>query len=209
MKFYDCITAPSPRRVRIFIAEKELDIETVQVDMRNGEQLSESFRKLNPQCTVPVLELDDGTCLCDSYCISLYLEETHPEPNLMGRGAREKAVIAMWQREMDQNGLMAVAECLRNRAKGLRDRALTGPVNYAQIPELGERGEKRTRQFFTDLDKRLGESEYIAGGRYTIADITAIVSVDFAKWIKVFIPDDAHNLKRWYETVAARPGVVE
>ena len=208
MKFYDCSTAPSPRRIRIFIAEKELDIETVQVDLGSGEQLSEAFRKLNPQCTVPVLELDDGTCLCDSTSISVYLDETYPEPNLMGRDAKEKALIAMWQREMDLNGLMAIAECFRNRSKGLQNRSLTGAVNYPQIPELVERGRQRTRQFFADLDKRLGDSEYIAGDRFTIADITAIVSIDFAKWIKEFIPDDAANLKRWYDSVSARPGVV-
>jgi glutathione S-transferase len=209
MKFYDCATAPSPRRVRIFIAEKELAIETVQVDLANGEHLSAAFRKLNPQCTVPVLELGDSTCLTDSVSISLYLDETYPEPNLMGRNPQEKAVSAMWQREMDMNGLLAVAECFRNRSKGLQNRALTGPVAYAQIPQLAERGRLRVRQFFSDLDKRLGESEYIAGERFTIADITAVVTVDFAKWIKEVIPDDAVNLKRWYEAVAARPGVVD
>jgi glutathione S-transferase len=208
MKFYDCATAPSPRRVRIFIAEKGLDIETIQVDLAAGEHLSDAFRKLNPQCTVPVLELDDGTCLIDSISISLYLDETYPEPNLMGRNAREKAVISMWQREMDSNGFLAVGECFRNRSKGLTNRALTGPVAYAQIPELAERGRLRTRQFFNDLDKRLAGSEYIAGERFTIADITAVVAVDFAKWIKEFIPDDAVHLKRWYETVSVRPGVV-
>jgi glutathione S-transferase len=110
MKFYDCATAPSPRRVRIFIAEKGLDIETVQVDLASGEHLSDAFRQLNPQCTVPVLELDDGTCLNDSISISLYLDETYHEPNLMGRNAREKAVISMWQREMDSNGFLALGE---------------------------------------------------------------------------------------------------
>lgn len=208
MKFYDCITAPSPRRVRIFIAEKGLEIETVQVDLRSGEQLSEQFRKINPHCTVPVLELDDGTCLLDSNSICLYLEETHPEPNLMGRDAKEKAVIAMWHRDMDVNGLTVVGECLRNRAKGMANRAITGPVNYGQIPELAERAQQRIAELFTRLEQRLAESEYIAGNRYTIADIMALVTIDFAKWVKQTIPEDASNLQRWYDTVSARPGSV-
>lgn len=208
MKFYDCSSAPSPRRIRIFIAEKGLEIETVQVDLGAGEHLSEEFRKINPQCTVPVLELDDGTCLCDSNSISLYLDEVHPQPNLLGRDAKEKAVIAMWNREIEFNGFLAIAECFRNRTRGLANRALTGTVNYAQIPELSERGRQRTRQFFADLDQRLADSDYIAGDRFTVADITAVVAIDFAKWIKESIADDQANLQRWYDAVAARPGVV-
>jgi glutathione S-transferase len=130
MKLYDCRTAPSPRRVRMFIAEKGVRLETVQVDLAIGEHLSEAFEKINPLRTVPVLELDDGTAFLDSNSISLYLEAVFPDPSLIGRDAKERAVIAMWQREMDLNGLMAVAECFRNSSKGFRNRALTGPVDY-------------------------------------------------------------------------------
>ena len=206
MKFYDCGTAPSPRRVRIFIAEKGLEIETVEVDLRNGEHLSPEFRKINPHCTVPALELDDGTCIAEIPPICRYLEELHPEPNLLGADARERAIIAMWDRYMELDGVMAVAEALRNRAKGMKGRALTGPVGYEQIPELAERGRKRTGQFFTDLDERLGESDYIAGDRFSVADITAFVAVEFAGWLKITIADEQNNLRRWYDTVAARPG---
>ena len=205
MKFYDCKTAPSPRRVRIFIAEKGLDIETVEIDLRSGEHLSAEFRKINPHCTVPALELDDGTIVSEIPPICGYLEELHPEPNLMGNDAKERALIAMSDRFMELDGVMAVAEALRNRAKGMKGRALTGPVNYEQIPELAERGLARTRQFFADLDKRLGDSPYIAGERFTVGDITAFVAVDFAGWLKVTIADEQPNLRRWYDSIAARP----
>lgn len=208
MKFYDCSTAPSPRRVRIFIAEKGLDIPVVQVDLRSREQLGDAFRKINPHVTVPVLELDDGTRLLDSNSISLYLDETFPEPNLMGRDAKEKAVISGWNRVAEWDGLAAGAEALRNHAAGMKGRALTGPVDYEQIPELAVRGRQRAQHFLVELNNRFGESEYLAGERFTIADITAAVTVDFYKWIKVEIPDDANALRRWYDQVSARPGVV-
>ncbi len=206
MKFYDCSTAPSPRRVRIFIAEKGIGIETVQIDLREGEHLTPEFKAINPHCTVPVLELDDGTTIAEIPPICRYLEEIHPEPNLFGADARERATIGQWDRYMEIDGVMAVAEALRNRAKGMAGRAITGPVGYEQIPELAERGLARTRQYFADLDRRLGESEYIAGPRFTVADITALVAVDFAGWLKIAIADDQPNLRRWHDTVAARPG---
>jgi len=205
MRFYDCSTAPSPRRVRMLIAEKGLTIETVQVDLAKGEHLTERFHEINPHRTVPVLELDDGTRLLDSNSISLYLDEVFPEPNLLGRDAKERAVIAMWQREMEFNGLMAVAECFRNSAKGFRGRALTGPVDYEQIPALAERGRRRVRCFFADLNRRLEESEFVAGERFTVADITGFISVEFARAIKEAIADDALHLKRWRDEVASRP----
>jgi glutathione S-transferase len=208
MKFYDCSTAPSPRRVRIFIAEKGLEIDTVQVDLRGGEHLGEAFRKLNPLCTVPVLELDDGTTLWDSNAICLYLEAMFPEPNLLGRDAREIGVVASWNRIMEVDGFAPAADVLRNTAKGMVNRALTGPVDYEQIPALAERGRKRVRHFLDMLDKRLGESSYVAGDRFTVADITGVVAVDFAAWTKETIPEGAVNLKAWHERVSARPGVV-
>src|SRR5712672_2904285 len=204
LKFYDCLTAPSPRRVRMLIAEKGIKLQTVQVDLAKAEHLSDAFRAINPQQTVPVLELEDGTKLLDSNSISLYLDEVFPEPNLTGTNPQERAVIAMWQREMDINGLMAVAECFRNSSKGLKGRALTGAVDYTQIPELAERGRKRVRQFFADLDRGLGQREYVAGDRFTVADITAFVAIDFARAIKESIPTEAANLRRWYTSVSSR-----
>lgn len=204
MKFYDCLTAPSPRKVRMFIAEKGVTLKTQMIDLANGEHLTDAFGKINPHRTVPVLELDDGTYLLDTFSICIYLEGIFPEPNLMGRDAKERAVIAMWQRDMDLNGQSAIGECFRNSSRGLRGRAMTGPVDYEQIPELAERSRLRVRQFFRDLDRRLADSEYVAGYRFTIADITALVAVDFARAIKETVPEDAVNLNRWREAIMSR-----
>ncbi|MDA0261390.1 MAG: glutathione S-transferase [Proteobacteria bacterium] len=125
MKFYDCATAPSPKRVRMFIAEKGISIPTVQVDLRNNEHHSEAFRKLNPWCTVPVLELDDGTAISEAVAVCQYLEETFPDPPLMGLDARDRAVVTMWNHHVEMDGFFAAAEAFRNKARGLVGRALT------------------------------------------------------------------------------------
>jgi glutathione S-transferase len=205
MKFYDCKTAPSPRRVRMFIAEKDIDIPTVEVDLGGGEQFSEWFAKVNPRCTVPVLELDDGTCLTDSLAICHYLEALHPEPNLMGADAREQAIVMNWHEQIMTEGFLAGAEALRNFVKGFRDRAVTGPKNFRQIPELADRGRERLRVFMELLDARLGESPYVALDRYTMADIGAYVCVDFAAWVKLPVLDERPHIRRWHEELSLRP----
>lgn len=205
MKFYDCKSAPSPRRVRIFIAEKGLEIPTVQVDLRNGEHLTDTFRELNPWCTVPVLELDDGTTLSEAVAVCRYLEEAHPEPPLMGVDARDRAVVAMWEHRFEIDGFLAVTEAFRNQARGLAGRALTGADSVAQIPELVERGRGRVERFFAALDAQLAHHPFVAGERYTIADITAQVAVDFAGWIKMSLPDECRRAAEWYRRVGARP----
>ena len=151
MKFYDCNTAPSPRRVRIFIAEKGVEIPTVQVDLAGGEQLGAAFKKINPDCTVPVLELDDGTHLTEVFAICQYLEEKFPEPALLGGSATERALVAMWNTKIEFNGLAALAETFRNRAKGMKGRAMTGPDDYEQIPELVDRGRRRFELFMSKV----------------------------------------------------------
>jgi len=205
MKFYDCSTAPSPRRVRIFLAEKRIDIPTIQVDLRNGEQLSESFRKINPRCTVPVLELDDGTCLTDTLAICHYLESKYPEPNLMGRDGREQALVMNWHEQVMTEGFLAGAEALRNFAKGFANRAVTGPKNFGQIPELAERGRERLAEFMAVLDDRLADSPFVALDRFTMADIGAYVCVDFAGWIKLPVLDQWAHIRRWHGELSARP----
>lgn len=205
MKFYDCVTAPSPRRVRIFLAEKGIEVPTVQVDLRNNEQLSDAFRAVNPDLTVPVLELDDGRKLTDMVGICLYFEEIHPERPLFGRDPYEKALVVEWQRRAERDGFYAAMEGFRNWARGMKGRALTGPVDYEQIPELAERGRTRVGHFFRTLDGRLSDREFLVDAYYSIADITAFVTVDFAKWLKLAIPEDAPHLKRWYDAVSARP----
>jgi glutathione S-transferase len=205
MKFYDCTTAPSPRRVRIFMAEKGIEIPTVQVDLRNGEQLSDAFRKINPRCTVPVLELDDGTCLNETLAICHYLESQYPEPNLMGRDAREQALVINWNEQVMLEGFLAGADALRNVAKGFANRALTGPKDFGQIPELAERGRARLEEFMAILDDRLSRSAYVALERFTMADIGAYVCVDFAGWIKLPVLEQWRNIRRWHEELSARP----
>jgi len=205
VKFYDCQPAPSPRRVRMFIAEKGVEIPTVEVDLRNEEQLSDAFKKINPRCTVPVLELDDGTCLTDSLAICHYLESQFPEPNLMGRDAREQALVMNWHEQTMTEGFLAGAEALRNTARGFADRALTGPENFEQIPVLAKRGQRRLEIFMEQLNLRLAESDYVALDRFTMADIGAYVCTEFAGWIKMPVRDRWQYIRRWCEEIDERP----
>ena len=205
MKLYDCKTAPSPRRVRIFAAEKGLDIELVPVDLGSGEQFGEAFRAVNPDCVVPVLELDDGSRLSEVFAICQYLEEVHPQPPLFGSSPVARAEATMWNSKVEQQGLMAMAEAFRNSVPGLKGHAVTGSENYEQIPALAERGRRRVAAFFARMDTRLGEHEFVAGDRYTIADITLLVTADFALRMKFGLGDGNNKLQRWYDSVAARP----
>ena len=205
MKFYDCKTAPSPRRARIFIAEKNIPIEHIEVDLRNAEQMSDAFRAINRYCTVPVLELDDGTRLTTTAGIWQYLEAAHPEPALMGETAEQKGIIADLQWRIETGGFMAMSEYLRKSAPAMKGRALTGSVNYEQIPELAVRGKDRLTHFFDDIDELIGTKPYVAGETFSVADIDLLVVVDFAKWRKITLPETAGNAWRWYETVSARP----
>lgn len=206
MKLYDAKGAPSPRRVRIFLAEKDIDVPTEQVHLKNKEQLSEEYLRKCPTATVPALELDDGTVINQIPAICLFFEEAHPAPALMGRDAKDKALIAMWDRRVELEGYGAVVEVRRNSSPGMKDRALPGPHRTEQIPALVDRGTKRYRNFLEDLDARLGESEYIAGERFTIADISALVTIDFASRLDLPGPEGYGNLERWYEAVSNRPG---
>jgi len=205
MKFYDCVSAPSPRRVRIFIAEKGLDIPTVHMDLRAGEHLTEAFRAKNPRCTVPVLELDDGTCLWETVAICDYLESVYPQPPLMGRTAKERAQVLMWNSRIEADGFMGVAEYFRNSSPGFRNRAITGAANFEQIAALAERGRKRIDLFFIELDKRFNETPFVVGDAYMMPDITALVVVDFALRLKVPLPQQSAALKAWHERVSSRP----
>jgi glutathione S-transferase len=205
MKFYDCSTAPSPRRVRIFLAEKGISVPTVQVDLRHNEQLTPAFRAINPDATVPSLELDDGTRINDAVGICVYFEAMHPQPPLLGASAKEKALITSWQREAERNGFYAVMEAFRNATPGLKGRALPGPHDYEQIPALAERGRLRVRHFHEQIDARLAQNEFVAGSQYSIADITTLITIDFAARAKLPIPEACAHLRRWHTQVSARP----
>ncbi len=207
MTLYDCSTAPSPRRARILLAEKGVSFETVQVDLRNGEQLSAAFRAVNPQCTVPALRTEEGPLLTDNAAITAYLEARFPQPALLGSTPVDKAQIASWNWRIEFEGLMAIAEALRNSAPAMAQRALPGPVDYAQIPELAQRGLARVQQFFMMLNERLDGRDFIAGNSFSIADITAVVAVDFARVVKVKPGEQHPHLQRWRAAMALRPAM--
>ncbi|NIM26995.1 MAG: glutathione S-transferase [Gammaproteobacteria bacterium] len=207
MKLYDFALAPNPRRVRMFLAEKSVEIPVVQVNTREREQFQASFMEKNPLCTVPVLELDDGTCISESVAICRYIEELHPEPPLMGTDAKDKAIVEMWNRRCEFNGYVPAAEAVRNGLPMFADRGIAGmPGGVPQIPALVERGKQSLGRFFEMLDRQLADNAFIAGQALTIADITAFVTIEFAKRIEVALPESGtENLVRWHGEIAARP----
>lgn len=201
MKLYENKAAPNPRRVRIFMAEKGIDpanIECVQVDIVSGENLNEPFLARNPMGRIPALVLDDGTCISESVAISRYFEEHHPEPPLFGDNTEERVSIEMWNRRMELNLLYPVSMAFRHLRGQFADRE---PV----IREWGEASLAEATRMFDFMDKHLTENIYIAGTRYTIADITALCAIDFARVVKLRIGDERPHLKRWHDAVSARP----
>lgn len=208
LTLYDCATAPSPRRARILLAEKRVTHETIQVDLRAGEQFGDAFRTINPQCTVPALRLESGRVLTDNAAIIAYLEARFPDPPLLGTSPEAKAEIAGWQWRIEFDGLLPIAEALRNGSPAMASRALPGPVDYAQIPQLAQRGLARIQQFFTTLDAQLATHGFVAGSEFSIADITAVVAVDFARVVKQKPGEQHPHLLRWRARLAAeRPSL--
>lgn len=208
MILYDCATAPSPRRARILLAEKGITHETVNIDLARGEQLSDSYRQVNPLCTVPALRTEEGAVLTNNAAIAAYLEARYPEPPLLGAAPLEKAEIASWNWRIEFEGMTAAAEALRNSTPAMANRALPGPVNYAQIPELAQRGLARLQQFFTMLDERLAGRDYIATDRFSIADITAAVVVDFSRVVRIKPGEQHPHLVRWRAAMGQRASMV-
>lgn len=207
MRLFDFERAPNPRRVRIFLAEKQVSIPRVNVNLYRREQLSPEFLAINPGGTVPVLELDDGTYLSECLAICRYLEAIHPEPVLFGATPRQQALVLMWAGIVDQEGMSAVAEVLRNWSPGFRDHALPGPLACVQIPSLIERGRQRCEQFFDRVEQQLRHQPWLAGEHYSYADISLLVTTDFAAWVDIVPMQTRPALKRWHERVAARPAV--
>lgn len=207
MKLYDCKMAPNPRRVRIFLAEKGIDLPKVEVSIVEGENLKPEYLRVNPRGLLPVLELADGTRLDETIAICRYLEEANPEPNLMGRSPLEKATIESWQRHMEFDGMVAVSEVVRNSIPVFSTRGLPGVTQpVSAIPALIERGTNSVKRFYERLEQRLSESEYVGGNRFTIADITALCAVDAAtNRANLPIPAGNKNTQRWHAAVSARP----
>ena len=198
MKIYDSKTAPNPRRVRIFLAEKGVEVPYQEVDIVKAENRSPEFRRKNPLGVLPVLELDDGTCIAESVAICRYFEERHPNPPLMGTDARDRALVEMWQRRMEFEVLIPVAQVFRNTHAFFKGR-------IAQVPEWGEVSRKQAVHQFGWLDEVLADREFIAGDRYTIADITALCGIDFGRVSGIKIQPEQKNLARWHAAVAGRP----
>ena len=204
---YDCATAPSPRRARILLAEKGIAHDTVQVDLKAGEQLGEAYRKINPRCTVPALRTEEGAMLTSNAGIAAYLEARFPLPPMLGVTPMDKADIAEWHWRIEFEGFLPIAEAFRNSSVAMQNRALPGPENYPQIPELAERGLARLKQFLTDLDEQLQNCDFIAARQFSIADIAAVVTIDFARIVKVKLDERHPNLLRWRKTMAQRPAM--
>ena len=206
MKLYDADRAPSPRRVRIYLAEKAISVERVAIDLRAGEHLDAAFLAINARGIVPALQLDDGEVIVESAAICRFFEALHPDPPLFGSRPIEVARVESWTRRIEAEGHAAAVYTLRNTAAAFAGRAEAGRwPRLEQIPALAERGRTMWGAFVAALDERLAQSEWIAGDRYSFADITALVTVDFAQAARLKLPDTATHLRRWHDAATARP----
>ncbi len=205
MKLYDCQMAPNPRRVRIFIKEKGLDIPMEEVSILDGANLKPEYLAINPRGLLPTLELDDGTIIDEAPAICAYLEAQHPDPPLLGTTPLEKAQIISWERHMQFDGMNAVSEFFRNSMPPMAGRAVAGRSGDPQIEALVERGKRGIGVFYDRLEKRLAESKFVGGERFSMADITALCVVDFAGFAGFAIPEANANTRRWHESVSSRP----
>lgn len=199
MKLFDGGRAPNPRRVRIFLAEKGIEVPLEPVDMGAMEHRSEAVASRNPLRRLPVLELDDGTVLTESVAICRYFEEVHPAPPLFGSGAVGKAKVEMWQRRMELNFLLAVAQAFRHVHPAMKD------WEVPQVPAWGEANKPKAIEFLELLDRELADREFVAGDSYSIADITGLIGVEFMKPARIEFPKGLDHVARWYHTIAARP----
>jgi len=198
MKIYNSQTAPNPRRVRIFLAEKGIQVPYEEVDINNAVNRAPEFRKKNPLGTLPVLELDDGTCIAESVAICRYFEELQPNPPLMGVDGRDRAIVEMWQRRMEFEFLLPIADAFRHRHEFFKGR-------IAQVPEYAEVQRQNAESRLAWLNEVLADRPFIAGERFTIADITALCAIDFGRVSKIRLQPDQRHLARWHEAVSARP----
>jgi glutathione S-transferase len=206
LKLYQSAGSPNSRRVRIFLAEKGLKPTLVPVDLGKGEQRSDPYRLINSRQMVPALVLEDGTAIGEVLAIWRYLEEAYPMKPLLGDTPTEKALVTMWERRAELEGFAAVMEGVRNASAGLKGRAIAGPHDYEQIPALVDRSKLRVANFLSDLDARLTESPFVAGEQFSAADITALVTIDFAaKALGTSIAEQHRGLTHWHSAVSSRP----
>ena len=199
MKLYDSKMAPNPRRVRILLAEKGIEVPTEQVDIGAKQHLTPEYTAINPLQRTPALELDDGTILCESIAICRYFEALRPQPALFGTGAKEIAVVEMWNRRCELNLLFTVAHVFRHTHPAMKE------LEVPQVSAWAEANRPRVADFLRVLDGELASRPFVAGDQYSVADITALCAVDFMKPARVQVPDDLTHVKRWHAEVSARP----
>jgi glutathione S-transferase len=199
MKLYDSRMAPNPRRARIFLAEKGIELPMEQVDIMAKQHLTPAYTQVNPLQRMPALVLDDGTVICESIAICRYFEQLQPEPAMFGVGAKDIAIVEMWNRRCELSLLFPVAHVFRHSHPAMKE------LEVPQVPAWAEANRPRVVDFLRILDAELGSKPFVAGGRYTVADITALCAIDFMKPARIAIPDELANLKRWHAEVAARP----
>ena len=199
MKIYNSPVAPNPRRVRVFLAEKGISVPYEDIDIGNAVNRQPEFRKKNPLAGVPVLELDDGTCIAESVAICRYFEALNPEPPMFGVGAKDQAVVEMWQRRCELSLFFPIAQVFRHTHPAMKE------LEVPQVPAWAEANRPRVLDFLRILDAELGKHPFIAGERYTVADITALCAIDFMKPARIAVPEELTHLKRWHAEVSARP----
>jgi glutathione S-transferase len=203
MKLYTFDAAPNARRVTLFMQYKGIEIDTTQIAMMEKEQLGDDYKKINPECTVPALVLDDGTVLTEVVGICVYLEALYPDKPLMGSTALEKALVTSWDHKLFMGVMAATASILRNSSKGFVNRGLPGPLDLPQIPELAERGRLQIPKLLADLDAHLANNQWLAGENFSLADIDLIATIDFMAWVKQSVPEECVHLKNWRERATA------
>ena len=206
MKIYDWRLAPNPRRVRMFLAEKSLDVPLEEVG--DGMRLKPEFvARFDPWATTPTLELEDGTCIGEAMAICRYFEDLHPEPRLMGRDTKDKAVVEMWERRAYEGAMFALSEIIRNTHPAFAERGLPGTAEpIEQVASIVERGRGRLRRFSASADRQLGKSRFLAGDAFSVADITAFCALDsIVRMLEMPIAPEHPNLRRWFDDVAKRP----
>lgn len=199
MKLYDGGRAPNPRRVRIFLAEKGISVPTEQVDIGRLQQRSDAYTAVNPMQRVPALVLDDGTVIAESIAICRYFEALQPEPPLFGRGALGSALVEMWNRRIEFHLFLPVATVFQHLHPAMK--IMVDP----QVAQWGEANKPRVIDFLRFLDGELANRPFVAGPDYSVADITALVAVDFMRVSKLALPDELAHVRRWHEAVSARP----
>jgi glutathione S-transferase len=198
LKLYDSAFAPNPRRVRIFLAEKGISVPTEQVDIAKAANRQPGYLAKNPLGGIPILELDDGTVIAESVAICRYFEETHPDPPLLGNGAKERALVEMWQRRMEFEIALPIMQVFRNTHAFFKGR-------IPQVAEWGEVCRKAAESRLRWMDEELAGRAFVAGDRYTIADITLLVGIDFGRPSNIRIAPEQKSLQRWHEAVSSRP----